>query len=42
MATDGYEWDPRKAADNLRKHDVDFVDAALGLEDHAQRETSLW
>ena len=33
MATDGYEWDPRKAADNLRKHDVDFADAVLALED---------
>lgn len=33
MATDGYEWDPRKAADNLRKHGVDFDDAVLALED---------
>jgi hypothetical protein len=33
MATDGYEWDPRKAADNLRKHGVDFADAVLALED---------
>jgi hypothetical protein len=27
------EWDERKAAANLRKHDVDFADAALVLED---------
>ena len=33
MATDGYEWDPRKAADNLRKHGVDFDDAVVALED---------
>lgn len=33
MATDGYEWDPRKAAGNLRKHGVDFDDAVLALED---------
>lgn len=30
---DGYEWDPAKAAANLRKHKVDFADAALSLED---------
>lgn len=30
---DGYEWDPSKAAANLRKHRVDFADAALSLED---------
>ena len=28
-----YEWDPRKAAGNLRKHDVDFADAATVFED---------
>lgn len=28
-----YEWDPGKAAANLRKHKVDFADAALSLED---------
>jgi uncharacterized protein len=28
-----YEWDNRKAADNLRKHDVDFADAIAALED---------
>lgn len=28
-----YEWDPKKAASNLRKHDVDFADAALVFED---------
>ena len=28
-----YEWDPDKAAANLRKHEVDFADAALALED---------
>jgi uncharacterized DUF497 family protein len=30
---DGYEWDPAKAASNLKKHKVDFADAALALED---------
>ncbi len=30
---DGYEWDLGKAAANLRKHGVDFADAALSLED---------
>ena len=28
-----FEWDPRKAAVNLRKHDVDFADAATVLHD---------
>lgn len=28
-----YEWDPAKASANLRKHGVDFADAALVLED---------
>jgi len=28
-----YEWDPAKAAANLRKHGVRFADAALALED---------
>jgi len=32
MATDGYEWDPRKAAENLRKHGVDFDDAGSSSE----------
>ena len=27
------EWDPRKAEENLRKHDVDFADAVVALED---------
>jgi uncharacterized DUF497 family protein len=30
---DGYEWDPEKAAQNLKKHKVDFADAAISLED---------
>jgi len=30
---DGFEWDPVKAAANLAKHQVDFADAALSLED---------
>jgi hypothetical protein len=29
-----FEWDERKAAENLRKHGVDFADAALVLEDN--------
>ncbi len=28
-----YEWDPRKAAENQRKHGVDFADAVIALED---------
>jgi len=28
-----YEWDPGKAAENLRKHSVDFADAVIALED---------
>ena len=32
MADDG-EWDPRKAAANLKKHGVDFADAATVLHD---------
>lgn len=28
-----FEWDPKKAEANLRKHGVDFADAALALED---------
>ncbi|MCA1804383.1 MAG: BrnT family toxin [Xanthomonadaceae bacterium] len=28
-----FQWDPRKAADNLRKHGVDFADAVIALED---------
>ena len=28
----GYKWDRRKAERNLEKHDVDFADAALVLE----------
>jgi uncharacterized DUF497 family protein len=28
-----YEWDKGKAAENLRKHGVDFVDAIAALED---------
>lgn len=28
-----FEWDPRKAASNLRKHGVRFADAVLVFED---------
>ena len=28
-----FEWDPRKAASNLRKHGIDFADAATVLDD---------
>jgi len=28
-----FEWDPRKAKENLRKHGVDFADAVMALED---------
>jgi uncharacterized DUF497 family protein len=27
------DWSPRKAAENLRKHGVDFADAVIALED---------
>jgi len=30
-----YEWDPKKATSNLRKHGVDFADAALVFEDES-------
>lgn len=30
---DGYEWDSAKAAQNLKKHGVDFADAVISLED---------
>lgn len=30
---DDVEWDPRKAAANLKKHGVDFADAATVLND---------
>ena len=26
-------WDPNKATSNLRKHGIDFADAAVALED---------
>ena len=29
----GWRWDPRKAAANLKKHGVDFADAATVLHD---------
>ncbi len=32
---DDVEWDSRKAAANLKKHDVDFADAATVLHDDA-------
>ena len=28
-----YEWDPRKAASNLRKHGIALADAVIALED---------
>jgi uncharacterized DUF497 family protein len=38
-----YEWDQEKAAANLRKHGVDFADAALVLEDeHALTINDLY
>ncbi len=30
-----YQWDPEKAAINLRKHGIDFADAATIFEDEA-------
>lgn len=34
-----FEWDPRKAAANVRKHGIQFADAVLVLED--ERAVSL-
>lgn len=28
-----YEWDPKKAGSNFRKHAIDFADAVIVLED---------
>ena len=28
-----YEWDSQKAIENIRKHDVEFADAVIVLED---------
>jgi len=30
-----FEWDPNKAASNLRKHEVRFAEAVTALEDYA-------
>jgi uncharacterized DUF497 family protein len=35
-----YEWDNGKAAENLRKHGVDFADAIAALEDPNRLEKS--
>jgi len=35
------EWDPRKAAENLQKHGVDFADAVIALEDKDIRTPNL-
>ncbi len=34
-----YEWDTTKAAENLRRHGVDFVEAIAALEDPHRFET---
>ena len=34
-----YEWDNAKAAENLRKHRVDFVDAIAAIEDPDRLES---
>ena len=33
--TVGYEWDAKKASSNLRRHGVDFADAAAVFEDES-------
>ena len=33
MEAMGFEWDGAKAAENVRKHGVDFADAAVAIED---------
>jgi uncharacterized protein (DUF4415 family) len=40
-----FEWDPRKAAGNARKHGVRFADAVIALEDDRAitlRDDALW
>ena len=31
----GFQWDEIKAAENLRKHGIDFADAATAIEDQS-------
>jgi uncharacterized DUF497 family protein len=33
-----FEWDPAKAASNLEKHDIDFLDAATVFDDPVRVE----
>jgi hypothetical protein len=40
MGSADYEWDAKKAAANLRKHGVDFVDAVPVLEDELALTTA--
>ena len=35
-----YEWDARKAAENRRKHGIDFVDSIAAIEDPNRLEES--
>jgi uncharacterized protein len=30
---DGYDWDPEKRRSNVRKHGIDFIDAARSLKE---------
>lgn len=39
LATVEYEWDTAKAAENRRRHGVDFVEAIAALEDPHRFET---
>jgi uncharacterized protein len=46
----GYQWDPKKASANQKKHNVDFADAvgvfedpqALTIEDREAKEEQRW
>jgi uncharacterized protein len=37
-----YEWDPPKAASNLQKHEIDFLDATTVFDDpvHVEKEVT--
>lgn len=36
-----FRWDPKKAKENLRKHNVDFADAVIALEVLTMDENAL-
>ncbi len=36
-----FEWDPSKAASNLKKHNIDFIDAITIFRDPARKEADV-